>query len=557
MAKSNKPSIDLQVLAERAKHFNLSDIPAEKLAKSLIAMNPSGVQFPDPPTLEVRSAVQNMRPGVSRFHGAKVSKAWFPSSFTGASASSNKFGYLTPAAVRNNSKLPFNATTQALLDLLGNFMAMPDPGGTIFKPDIAIPAGFTYFGQFVDHDITLDTTTTLTAKTNATSHQNMRTPAFELDSVYGRGPSLDPALFVFPTAGPPTAIKFLLGTNTNVGPGGSGGIGGAGGMVVNTDADLPRVSSMTAVIGDPRNDENLIVSQLHTAFLKFHNRVVDMLVLSGFPSDIYVEARKLVRYHYQWCLLNDYARRICGDPAINDALANVNAPINSAFSMPVEFSVAAYRFGHSVIRDNYWVNFNFTNASLDQVFQFVNRPQLPVFSNWVVDFNAFFDTGIPVPVFNFMRPIDSSLAEGLGRLPGGTGIMAMLAARNLRRGLALGLPSGQNLSTHLGIPPLTAAELTNNLPADEVAVLTASSNLLLNKTPLWYYILRESAEREGGGKLGPLGAKIVADTFVRMLKRDGDSFLNDPAGFVPSLPSATAGNFTMADLVTFSGVTQP
>jgi hypothetical protein len=177
-----------------------------------------------------------------------------------------------------------------------------------------------------------------------------------------------------------------------------------------------------------------------------------------------------------------------------------------------------------------------------------------VFSNWVVDFNMYFNTRHAVEgFFNNARAIDSVLANGLEAIPGGSGIMAVLAARNLRRGLALGLPSGQGAARALRIAPLTTEQLTDGLPAEEVALLNSNGGLLLAKTPLWYYVLREAMVTQGGNQLGPTGARIVAETFVRMLKRDADSFLN-VRGFAPSLPSAIPGSFTIADLLEFAGV---
>jgi hypothetical protein len=161
----------------------------------------------------------------------------------------------------------------------------------------------------------------------------------------------------------------------------------------------------------------------------------------------------------------------------------------------------------------------------------------------------FFNTAHPVGAsFNNARTIDSVLANGLEAIPGGSGIMAVLAARNLRRGLAMGLPGGQGAASHLGITPLTAAQLTSGLPAAEVALLDSNGGILLSKTPLWYYVLREAMVLNAGNQLGPLGGRIVAETFVRMLKRDPDSFMNVP-GFTPSLPSSAPGTFMIADLL--------
>ncbi len=553
--RPNPDPIRLNELKSRIQAFGLRPkTDLGQVLETVNRINPKALipfeQLPE----DIRQTIQSLQQGTRRFHGAKFNLGYFP--FPGVkSPCADKFGYLSSAATRTSTKLPFDAATQALLCQLGALMG--DPGRET-SGDSVIPAGFTYVGQFVDHDITLDVSSTLDAPVDATTINNMRTPVLDLDSLYGRGPALEPYRYDFPASGPSTAIRMHLGSNTPTGPGGPGGAAGASGMVAKTDFDVPRMKgSNTAVIGDPRNDENLVVVQFHHAMLRFHNEVVDMLVLAEFSGDIFIEAKKIVTQHYQWAVVNDFLRRVCGDSAVNSALSSVTAAIGSPFRMPVEFAVAAYRFGHSMIRDQYWVNFNFPFATLGQVFQFSRNPNLPVLSNWVVDFNAFFETGITTPIFNRARKIDSVMATGLESLPGGSGLMAILATRNLRRGQALGLPSGQGMANQFGITPMTSAQLTAGLPANEVAILQSNGNLLLNKTPLWYYVLREAAVLGSGDRLGPVGARIVAETFVRMLKRDANAYLNVSGGFTPFLPAATPGTFTFADLVKFAGVHLP
>ena len=534
------------------------DVRARKRIVAKLIPNPE-----PPPTADVAQAVKALEPPVRRFHGTKVPLHWFPSHLVD-SPCADKFGYLFPASVRNATKLPFNVTIEALLTQLGNLMG---DTGRDTGADSIIPAGYTYFGQFVDHDITLDVSSTIDAPQDANTINNMRSPALDLDSVYGRGPALDPYLYRFPGVGePPTAVKMQLGQNRSTGPGGPHD--GAGAVATPLNFDVPRVlngsntavteteSTFTAIIGDPRNDENLIVSQLHHAMLKFHNRVVDLLVTAAFPGDIFAEAKKIVTQHYQWCVVHDFLPRVCGAAAVNAAISSIHTPVGSSFRMPAEFAMAAYRFGHSMIRNGYTLNSSLpaTVSTLANVFAFVRVPRLPVFSNWAVDFNMFFNTAHSVGAsFNNARTIDSVLANGLEAIPGGSGIMAVLAARNLRRGLAMGLPSGQGAANHLGITPLTSAQLTTDLPAAEVALLNSNGGILLSKTPLWYYVLREAMVVNGGNQLGPLGGRIVAETFVRMLKRDKDSFMNVP-GFAPSLPSSARGTFMIADLLEFAGV---
>ncbi|WP_287246416.1 heme peroxidase family protein [Mesorhizobium sp.] len=560
---ARKAAMSPEEVSARVREFNLKPTVSEaQLYAAVNRISDAAVPIAKLPE-DIRETIATLKPAIRSFHGAKMSLAWFPL-LPLASPCADKFGYMSSWLTRAATRLQFTPANQALLDTLGDLMA--DPGRET-SPDSVNPAGFTYVGQFVDHDITRDVSSPLDAATDAETIHNMRTPALDLDSLYGDGPALQPFLYVFPSSGPPpTAIRFELGTNRNAGPGGpAGNIGHESGMQVQTDFDVPRVhnplnpggSSNTAIIGDPRNDENLIVTQFHHAMLRFHNQVVDLLVAANFAGDIFTEAKRLVTHHYQWAVVYDFLTRICGSATVTNAINAVSAPINSPFRMPVEFAVAAYRFGHSMVRDNYWVSFRFQNATMAQVFKFARNPNLPVLSSWVVDFNAFFDTGVPVPMNNKARRIDSVLASELENLPSFTGIMKVLARRNLQRGLALGLPSGQGMAKHFRVQPMTSAQLTQGLPANEIAALNAGGQVLLKKTPLWYYVLREAAVLGGGDRLGPVGGRIVARTFVRMLKRDGNSFLNVNDGFTPILPSKVSGTFTFADLLIFAGVTQP
>ena len=261
-----RPTVSLEQLLASANRIKPADLPVEKLPE------------------DVKESIPALKPGIRRFHGVKIPLYWFPFPWL-SSACADRFGYMSSAATRAATKLPFNVATQALLGQLGNMMgdAGRDPNPASHNPADAgvssIPAGFTYFGQFVDHDITFDVSSTLDADTDANTINNMRSPALDLDSVYGRGPGLDPFLYVFPTSGPATAIKLHRGTNTPIGPGGPSNNGNQSGMVQQTNWDVPRMQGTnTAAIGDPRNDENLIIVQFHHAMLRFHNAVVDLLL---------------------------------------------------------------------------------------------------------------------------------------------------------------------------------------------------------------------------------------------------------------------------------------
>jgi hypothetical protein len=451
--------------------------------------------------------------------------------------------------------LPPLKVADAKLDALAKAMIdnnPADPAGN--NPNI--PAGFTYFGQFVDHDITLDLTSLGDKANDPLGTKNFRTPACDLDCVYGLGPDGSPHLYARnPANGNKPGPKLLIGKNVDVGEG-------------EFRNDLPRSPEGFALIADHRNDENLLVAQTHLAMLKFHNKICDMLAgSSNPPPDIFAEARQLATWHYQWIVLHDWVERLT-EKGIVDKILDQGRKFYRFKEfpyMPVEFSAAAYRLGHSMVRQAYTHNRIFSDFQpFDLFFTFSGLSgqivgdlaiesggfeRLP--SNWIIDWRRFHELGDsggkPVRMQGSRR-LDPYLVSALHELPGGGG---NLAFRNLKRGVNLGLPSGQDVAKLIKVKkPLTPDEIASDSNGSTDGKV-AKQQGLHTATPLWYYILKEAKVRNEGKCLGPVGSTIVSEVFVGLVHGDRTSFLWNVKNWKPTLPSATPGTFTMADLLRF------
>ncbi len=385
---------------------------------------------------------------------------------------------------------------------------------------------------------------------DATKLINYRSPNMDLDSVYGDGPAVSPFMY------DREQLKLIVGSGGN-------------------EFDLPRTTAGVAIIGDPRNDENLFVAQFHMSMLRFHNAVVDQLRQqnSGLPiDDLFLLAQTEVRRHYQWVLVNDFLRTIVGDETMNDVLENGLKLFGQkkfhSFFMPVEFSVAAYRFGHSMIRNMYNFNRNFTNASSTNAFGFTKNN---VSSIWVIDWTRFFSEPGRLAA-NKARKIDTRVAFSMGKLPTAPGappnsLFTILSARNLIRAMALQVPSGQAVAKGVKFKPLSSAQLLGspyaNATAEQdlhhqqvVSTLQSNNGLLLNNTPLWFYILKEAEVLHNGNQLGPVGGRIVAEVFLRILADSQDSILKQEAtDWKPSfgLNGKDPADYKIVDLLQFAG----
>ncbi len=456
-----------------------------------------------------------------------------------------------------------------------------DPYGS--NPDNpTMTAGSTFVGQFIDHDITFDQTSQLGVPQNPLISKNTRTPALDLDSVFGGGPGLRPDLYE-PNEDGSVGPKMRIGT---------GGV----------HEDVPRVGGgdNSAVLADPRNDENLMVAGLQCAHILFYNRVLDELGqhdLRAFPSarggDLshrnvaFLAAREVTLWHYQWLVVNEHLPQIVGQATVDDVLKRGNRyyrPPSKGGYMPIEFGGAAYRFGHSMVRPSYRANFtsgtgDSTNPAAAPFFGLVFDPNEPHFDEphdrgdllggyaapkRYIGWQTFFDLGDGQVKPN--KKIDPSISSVLFKLPLPSiaphtqTAPVVLPQRNLLRHLTWGLPSGQDVARAIGAPALGRRDLS-----DIAGVYSPFGT----STPLWYYILAEAREAAGGLNLGPVGGRIVAETLIGLLRADPTSYLSANPSFRPFLGSDTTlgsnmnasvtGNrtYTRSHFLAYAGVVSP
>ncbi len=433
-----------------------------------------------------------------------------------------------------------------------------------------LPAAYTFFAQFVDHDITLDARSQLESEVlsreNVERLPNLRSASLDLDSVYGFGPDISPHLYH-------REQPWHLLVGSQVGD-------------VENPKDVPRRADGTALIGDPRNDENIFLSQMHLLFLRFHNRrIIDLLIRhdNSHVEDAnqqhlplrFEDVQRDVRYHYQYIVLHDFLRRICNESIYNFALPmiqeNANRPENerdypfflsslvdndNRLRMPVEFSAAAYRFGHTLVRSRYPVNPNYPSIEIfDERFGTVGLSPVP--PELTVDWRFLLDVNPHQPYVN-SKAIDHLLANELVELPErvvGPNARPQdfsLAFRNLLRGYVLGLPSGQQVAAALA--PQYQFDPAQDLEFGGIPRWDGVDENLRNRleahTPLFFYLMREAGVLGGGDHLGPVGSAILMEVFGAMLVHH-DTFLNVEGWQPDSNVTQGSNGLTLADIVRY------
>jgi hypothetical protein len=470
----------------------------------------------------------------------------------GIYAPEGRFGRLLPGL---DTRQPTGDATAYPMGAAGGPM---DAGLDNPAHDANFPAGFTFLAQFLDHDLDFDPTSSLERQADPAAISNFRTPTLDLDNVYASGPSVSPHIYDSSSSG----TKLLV-----------------------NGSDLARNSQGTALIGDPRNDENMIVSQLELAFMKCHNAIVDGLIAgtfndvfgapaktntdtSGGESTVFLAAQQLLRWHYQWMILHEFLPLICGKDVVEDVIKHgprfFNPKKEQEPFIPVEFSVAAYRFGHATVRSSYKVNDTVTLPLFPTNPAAPTTPRTdlrggPVAPSDAVKWALFFDRDPMHPAQRAKR-IEPLLNTLLLDLPNGVipanvvALQRSLATRNLLRSESLMVPSGQDVARALGAAsPLSPTDLRNVATSAGGKTLPLTDDQLRD-CYLWYYLLAEAYHQHAGDHLGKTGARIVAEVFVGVIMADALSYPNMYPKWTPTLPSVKPGHFTIVDVLNLAGV---
>lgn len=508
------------------------------------------------------SNVKKIRPHGAGVRGANLSR----SSVLFGGAFGRIFRALPPADFGVDDPASLKALG-ALADQLTSVADPADPKDGPDSEESGIPAAYTYLGQFIDHDLTFDPASSLQKQNDPDGLVDFRTPRFDLDNVYGRGPDDQPYLYE-------DGRSFILGSQLT----GAGANSRAKDLPRST-VNVPAAHPRRAIIGDPRNDENVIVSQFQGLWHRFHNKMA-----SDNPTWDFSRVQREVRFHYQWIVLNDFLPTIVSDGVLREVLPHLHKKTNifadkpkiefyhfrDAPFMPLEFSAAAYRFGHSMVRPGYRLSETIGPLAIfatDPLKALTGFREFP--ANWAMDWNLFMDLQPRDPAdttrTQLAYKIDTSLVNPLGHLPPSVAINpSILALRNLERGWRMRLPNGQDVARAMAVKPLADKDILigkfTGDPKDILGSIDKVDPAFQENCPLWTYVLAETVESDvilkttkgdqkiKTRKLGPVGGRIVAETFAGILLGDSSSYLAQNPKWTPTT-LAVNGVFGLREMI--------
>jgi Animal haem peroxidase len=517
--------------------------------------------------------------------------------------------YLFPTLAEDdiNTRLPDAPDDETMKAILTDFADKATNDKVPEHPPLMqVPAAYTYFGQFLNHDMSAPYSTLgrngdtvgvidtadppnlvkdfrLTTDRVLALLRNQHRMPMTLGSLYGDGPGTADremnALY------DPDGLRFRLGTVSH--------------LDLSTlkvpEADITRAIGARDILreggkpllADLRNDGNLILSQLHLAFLLFHNKLV-LKIAETEPNPVHAfrQARREVTLLYQYLIVNDYLPRILWPDVLKRPLGDWTTRLRNAIDVPLEFTTAAFRFGHSMVGNFYDFNANFgvgsrfspNGAELEMLFDFTSHGtmggldnpthQLP--DHWVIDWDRL--TRPPIArdrnsVTGLAEQLDMHFALPMLNSAGsfGTDAQRSILFRNLMRGYFRRMPMGQDLALKYDINGrYRGCNLTPDLilkampgkddasdPGGETVTAAAQRLKLHERTPAWLYLLCEAKMIGKGEKLGPLASSLIAETILGLLMKNPASVLNQPGWHPSKLPNLDGLNEPLTTLRAF------
>lgn len=458
-----------------------------------------------------------------------------------------------------------------------------------------IPAGYTYLAQLVAHDMVQSVASVDAVREHEGIPRNMRRAGLVLDTIYGGGPLMSPLAYAIEKKKPLGQRRIRLRLSKARLPKDTQGspyrdlprvstpiFDRTGDRRALNDADWGELAQLrstyfeNALINDPRNDDNLFVSQLTVAFHLLHNALVadvvdrenDLPARLRPKSDLhrFRIARQIAVSAYRRVVRHDLLQQLLIAPVHAHFEAAFDAQVQAAspaddHRMPVEFSHAAFRFGHAMVRPHYRINDQLLDFSgggvqgdkrgtislknaLDATSNDRLVPLLPFDRHWWVQWRHFFrfpdldhDPQFARHIAPYMEgemARDDLVAHFDQAEKGG------LPYRDLVRSAEIGAQTVASLYREvelrgLGAPgglqdPAERRDLIRKwlLQEGDLAFTEAELVSLSENPPLAFYVLFEAAIEAGGTTLGTLGSTIVADTLYRELGRSRTAFEDNP-----------------------------
>ena len=516
------------------------------------------------------------------------------------------------------------------------------------------PAGYTFFGQFIDHDVTR-TQTALSAlnelnrraqgdaavraklaaagitpdqlkqaianAATPTSALSVNSGKLDLDSVYG--------IADFAALTGITAPWFEQSNGAYTGRFAQRHIRAPASLAAAIDGfDYQRTPEGTAEVPDPRNSENKLISQIQNLFGLAHNDCMDHAFGTvSAPRQQQIGAafdacHKKVLWTYETIVATDFLPRFSAEAVLNrvapgalHAYQRGTSPTSqlprwdgvrtflysckpglgedAAIHIPHEFTVAAFRLGHTLVRDSYVLhdpvvdaNGNLLTGQPRPIFASANDPETiglvgdnPVQPGDVIDWSRFYDVyGVDQKDESAQpgRPVDTLISDKLFSLPiaaippgpdangKDTSTERNLPRRNLMRASeptalitgSVGLATGEEMEAYAQqrIPGLhDSTKEVRKVLADRLQSAGFDPNLLARRTPLWLFILAEAESTQASQRLGELGSHIIDEFLLGSLHCDQASVLyaatSDLQGWGPTETIAQNGRYSMPELI--------